>query len=150
MLDLAFALALENAGLGKYGDTIWFGTSPVLSDGSVSADTGVWVNLTAGSANHAVKTATITISTRADDVVYQGLLDAHIHDWCDNVLPAMCELSCHPIIELSYRLISVSASQAETLEAVDSEGRWVKTITIQVSYQLSGKLPSLEDYEAIE
>ena len=67
-----------------------------------------------------------------------------------NVLPAMCELSCHPIIELSYRLISVSASQAETLEAVDSEGRWVKTITLQVSYQLSGGLPSLEDYEAIE
>ena len=66
MLDLAFALALENAGLGKYGDTIWFGTSPVLSDGSVSADTGVWVNMTAGAANHAVKTATITISTQED------------------------------------------------------------------------------------
>lgn len=150
MLDLAFALALENAGLGRYGETIWFGTSPVLSDGSVSSDTGIWVNMTAGGANRASKTATITISTRADDVVYQGLLDAHIHDWCDNVLPNECSLSCAPILDLSYNLIAVSASQSETLEAVDSEGRWVKTITLEVSYQVGGSLPSLEDYEAVE
>lgn len=150
MLDLAFALALENAGLGKYGDTIWFGTSPVLSDGSVSADTGVWVNVTAGGSNKACKTAVVTISTRADDVVYQGLLDAHIHDWCDNVLPSLCVLSCNPILDLEYRLVSVSSSQSETLDAVDSEGRWVKTITVNVSYKSPVNLPSLADYQPIE
>lgn len=150
MLDLAIALAMENAGLGRYGESIWFGTSPVLSDGAVSAETGVWVNMTAGAANRGCKTAIVTISTRSDDVVYQGLLDAHIHEWCDTVLQGMCVLSCKPILDLEYKLVNVSASQSETLEAVDSEGRWVKTITVNIAYQMSGSLPSLDDYLSIE
>lgn len=149
MLDMAITLAMENAGLGKYGETLWFGTSPVLSDGSVSASSGVWVNLSAGGTSRGCKTATITVSTRADDVVYQGLLDAHIHDWVDNVLPSLCVLSCRPILDFEYEIVTVTSSQAETLEAVDAEGRWVKSIAFDVAYKQPERLPSLESYTPI-
>ena len=41
MIDLAIALALERAGFGVYGDTIFWNVSPLLQTGTVSENYGI-------------------------------------------------------------------------------------------------------------
>ena len=144
MIDLAIALALERAGFGKYGDTIFWNVSPVLQTGSVSDNYGIWVNATTVSSVADTYTDEITISTRYADELTQGVALMHIVDWVNGTLINECALNLDPLItNCQFNIVQQSKSTAIDLEAVDAEGRWVKTIRFQIQYKYPRTLPAL-------
>lgn len=144
MIDLAIALALERAGFGKYGDTIFWNVSPVLQTGTVSENYGIWVNSTTVSSVADTYTDEITISTRYADELSQGINLMHIIDWVNGTLIDQCALGLEPLIhDCEFRIVQLSKSTAIDLEAVDSEGRWVKTVRFQIQYKFPRMLPAL-------
>lgn len=150
MLDLALVLALADAGLCEYGTTGFCASSPILDDGTVTSDSGLWVTVTPSDNNKATKTATVSIQTRADDVIYQGLLEAHLVKWVDTVLPSLCDVSCNPILDITYSLVSSSTASTPSLQSVDSEGHYVKQIEFTLSYKAPETLPALSDYTVVQ
>ena len=144
MIDLAIALALERAGFGTYGDTIFWNVSPVLQTGSVSDSYGIWVNATTVSSVADTYTDEITISTRYADELQQGITLMHLIDWVNGTRINECKLSLDPLIpDCEFQIVQQFKSTAIDLEAVDSEGRWVKTVRFQIQYKYPRVLPAL-------
>lgn len=145
MIGLAFAEELEAQGFGTYGETIWWNTSPVLNTGSVSQLEGLWVNTTPVEAgtNGSSYTDTITISTRYTDPIRQGVVLMRVTDFINTRLIKYCKLDLTIGVECDFPIIKVGTCTSGTLEAVDSEGRYVKQVTFDLTYRYPNPLPAI-------
>lgn len=146
MIALAFAEELERQGFGTYGENIWWDTSPVLNTGSVSELEGVWVYATP------VETglrgcwyrSTITVSTRFTDMVRQGHMLMLISDFVNRIFSKYCQLRLTIGVDCVFPILSVGECSSGTLEAVDSEGRLVKTLSFDIQYRYPDPMPELQ------
>lgn len=135
MIDLAICMTLQNEGCGTYGQNLFFGTSPVLDTGTVTSQQGIWVNANTVDINGDLYTDQITISSRYDDVLTQGRTMLRLLDLINNTFPRYCQLTCQPIIDITYESIRTHPATAIDLDAIDHEGRWVKSIRFQIDYK---------------
>lgn len=136
MIDLAVCMTLQNEGYGNYGQNLFFGTSPVLDTGTVTNQQGIWVNANTIDINGDLFTDQITISSRHEDVLTQGRLMLRLLNLINNTLPHRCRLTCQPITDITYESIRIHPATAIDLDAIDHEGRWVKSIRFQIDYKL--------------
>lgn len=144
MIDLAIALALQDAGFGVYGDNIFANRSPILDTGAVSSKDGIWVTATTISyvAGHTISyvaghyTDQITISTRYYDAIQQGETLLRIMSWINSTLVDACSLSCEPESPIVFDHLDIHPASAIDLDAIDDEGRYVKSIHLTVTYPL--------------
>lgn len=145
MIGLAVAEELQRQGFGVYGETIWWNTSPVLNTGSVVDLEGMWVNTTAVASSIQGPTYTdeVTISTRYTDPLRQGVMLMYLTDFINRQLIKYCELDLTIGIECSFPILNVGACTNGTLQAVDSEGRYVKQTSFELTYQYPHALPEL-------
>lgn len=143
MIDSAIALQLDKDGFGTYGQTIFFGLSPIMDTGQVTQREGIYVNATTVSVTGDQYTDQITISTRFRDVLKQGRYLMRLLEWQRDTLCDTCELDCRPILDMSYRWVDIQPSTAVDMDAIDGEGRWIKAIRFTVSYKLPPELPPI-------
>ena len=136
MIDLAVALALQDAGFGTYGETIFANRSPILDTGAVSSKDGIWVTATTISYNAGHYTDQITISTRYYDAIQQGETLLRIMSWINSTLVDACTLSCEPESPIVFGHLDIHPASAIDLDAIDDEGRYVKSIHLTVTYPL--------------
>lgn len=136
MIDLAMAMALQNEDFGTYGKDLFFGTSPVLDTGSVTNAEGIWVNANTVDINGDLYTDQITISSRHFDVIEQGRLMLRLLHFVNNRFHDYCRLTCSPITDIDFVSIRVHPATAIDMDAIDGEGRWVKSIRFNVDYKL--------------
>lgn len=136
MIDLAIALALQDAGFGVYGDNIFANRSPILDTGAVSSKDGIWVTATTISYNAGHYTDQITISTRYYDAIQQGETLLRIMSWINSTLVDACTLSCEPESPIVFDHLDIHPASAIDLDAIDEEGRYVKSIHFTVTYPL--------------
>ena len=144
MIDLAIALALQNTGLGVLGETLFWNQSPVLSTGTVTSSEGAWVNAITVESNGDTYTDQVTVSTRFADTLAQGVWLMHAADYINNTLVSECGLSLTPLIDdCEFPIVKTGKSTSMSLDAVDNEGRFVKSIQFQIKYKYPSPLPSL-------
>ena len=136
MIDLAIALALQDAGFAVYGETIFANRSPILDTGAVSSKDGIWVTATTISYNAGHYTDQITISTRYYDAIQQGETLLRIMSWVNSTLVDACSLSCEPESPIVFDHLDIHPASAIDLDAIDEEGRYVKSIRLNVTYPL--------------
>lgn len=136
MIDLAIALALQDAGFGTYGENLFANRSPILDTGAVSSKDGIWVTATTISYNAGHYTDQITISTRYYDAIQQGETLLRIMSWINSTLVDACSLSCEPESPIVYDHLDIHPASAIDLDAIDDEGRYVKSIHLTVTYPL--------------
>ena len=136
MIDLAVALALQDAGFGVYGETIFANRSPILDTGAVSSKDGIWVTATTRSYNAGHYTDQLTISTRYYDAIQQGETLLRIMSWINSTLVDACTLSCEPESPIVFDHLDIHPASAIDLDAIDDEGRYVKSIHFTVTYPL--------------
>lgn len=136
MIDLAVALALQDAGFGTYGENIFANRSPILDTGAVSSKDGIWVTATTISYNAGHYTDQITISTRYYDAIQQGETLLRIMSWINSTLVDACTLSCEPESPIVFDHLDIHPASAIDLDAIDDEGRYVKSIHFTVTYPL--------------
>ena len=136
MIDLAVALALQDAGFGTYGETIFANRSPILDTGAVSSKDGIWVTATTISYNAGHYTDQLTISTRYYDAIQQGETLLRIMSWINSTLVDACTLSCEPESPIVFDHLDIHPASAIDLDAIDDEGRYVKSIHFTVTYPL--------------
>ena len=136
MIDLAVALALQDAGFGTYGETIFANRSPILDTGAVSSKDGIWVTATTISYNAGHYTDQLTISTRYYDAIQQGETLLRIMSWVNSTLVDACTLSCEPESPIVFDHLDIHPASAIDLDAIDEEGRYVKSIRLNVTYPL--------------
>lgn len=136
MIDLAVALALQDAGYGTYGETIFANRSPILDTGAVSSKDGIWVTATTISYNAGHYTDQVTISTRYYDAIQQGETLLRIIAWINSTLVDACSLSCEPESPIVFDHLDIRQASSIDLDAIDDEGRYVKSIHFNVTYPL--------------
>lgn len=136
MIDLAIALALQDAGFGTYGENLFANRSPILDTGAVSSKDGIWVTATTISYNAGHYTDQITISTRYYDAIQQGETLLRIMSWINSTLVDACSLSCEPESPIVFDHLDIHPASAIDLDAIDDEGRYVKSIHFNVTYPL--------------
>lgn len=136
MIDLAVALALQDAGFGTYGETIFANRSPILDTGAVSSKDGIWVTATTISYNAGHYTDQLTVSTRYYDAIQQGETLLRIMSWVNSTLVDACTLSCEPESPIVFDHLDIHPASAIDLDAIDEEGRYVKSIRLNVTYPL--------------
>ena len=136
MIDLAIALALQDAGYGTYGETLFANRSPILDTGAVSSKDGIWVTATTISYNAGHYTDQITISTRYYDSIQQGETLLRIMSWINSTLVDACSLSCEPESPIVFDHLDIRPASSIDLDAIDDEGRYVKSIHFNVTYPL--------------
>lgn len=139
MLALAVIEAMEQAGFGQYGETLWWDASPVLATGTVTAQEGIWVTATPGSVSDAfVYQTQIQVSARFLDTIRQGRVLLDLMNWVNSELSRRCELTVtlgqtQPIV---FPLTGIDSCQYPTLTAIDGEGRPVKQIQFTIHHKL--------------
>lgn len=139
MLALAVIEAMQDAGFGRYGETLWWDASPVLATGTVTSQEGVWVTATPGSVSDAfVYQTQIQVSARFFDVVRQGRVLLDLMAWVNSDLARRCELAVTlgQTQPLTFPVTGVDPCQYPQLTAIDSEGRPVKQTQFTVHHQL--------------
>ena len=136
MIDLAIALALQDAGFGVYGENLFANRSPILDTGAVSSKDGIWVTATTISYNAGHYTDQLTISTRYYDAIQQGETLLRIMSWINSTLVDACTLSCEPESPIVFDHLDIHPASAIDLDAIDDEGRYVKSIHFTVTYPL--------------
>lgn len=136
MIDLAIALALQDAGFGVYGENLFANRSPILDTGAVSSKDGIWVTSTTISYNAGHYTDQLTISTRYYDAIQQGETLLRIMSWINSTLVDACSLSCEPESPIVFDHLDIHPASAIDLDAIDDEGRYVKSIHLTVTYPL--------------
>lgn len=136
MIDLAICMTLQNEGYGIYGQNLFFGTSPILDTGTVTSQQGTWVNANTIDIKGDLYTDQITISSRHENVLTQGRLMLRLLNLINNKLPTYNQLTCQPITDITYTSIRTHPATAIDLDAIDHEGRWVKSIRFQIDYKL--------------
>lgn len=137
MIDLGIALLLQEHGYGEYGQNIFWNVSPVFGSGMVSSDYGLWVNATPERVAGDLYTDSISISSRFEDPLAQAKIMASVMRWGRETLPRLCDISLEPIVP-GFKLhhCSIKAPTAISMDAIDEEGRWVKSLQLQGSYKL--------------
>lgn len=141
MLALAVIEAMEEAGFGRYGETLWWDASPVLATGTVTAQEGIWVTATPSSVSDAfVYQTAVQVSARFLDTIRQGRVLLDLMAWVNSDLAGRCELTVTlgQSTPLIFPLTGVDPCQYPTLTAIDGEGRPVK----QTSFTIHHKLPA--------
>ncbi len=142
MIDLGIALLLEQAGYGEYGKTIFWNVSPVFGSGEVSSQYGIWVNAQAIGVNGDMYTDTVTIATRYSDALKQGEVLTDLMKYARDGLKDVCTISLDPYVkDFTYPYVDIKPPAGISFDAVDGEGRWVKSLHMDVSY----KLPPADD-----
>lgn len=136
MIDLAVALALQDAGFGTYGETIFANRSPILDTGAVSSKDGIWVTATTISYVAGHYTDQLTVSTRYYDAIQQGETLLRIMSWVNSTLVDACTLSCEPESPIVFDHLDIHPASSIDLDAIDDEGRYVKSIHLTVTYPL--------------
>lgn len=141
MLALAVIEVMEQAGFGRYGETLWWDASPVLQTGTVTAQEGIWVTATPGNVSDAfVYETLVQVSARFLDTIRQGKVLLDLMNWVNGDLSRRCELTVTlgqstPIV---FPLTGVNPCQYPQLTAIDGEGRPVK----QTQFTVHHKLPA--------
>lgn len=142
MIDLGIALLLDQAGYGEYGKTIFWNVSPVFGSGEVSTQYGIWVNSQPIGVNGDMYTDTVTIATRYNDPLKQGEILADLMKYARDSLKDVCAISLDPYVKgFTYKSVDIKPPAGISFDAVDGEGRWVKSLHMDVSY----KLPTADD-----
>lgn len=142
MIDLGIALLLDQAGYGEYGKTIFWNISPVFGSGEVSTQYGIWVNSQPIGVNGDMYTDTVTIATRYNDPLKQGEIMADLMKYARDSLKDVCAISLDPYVKgFTYENVDIKPPAGISFDAVDGEGRWVKSLHMDVSY----KLPPADD-----
>ena len=142
MIDLGIALLLDQAGYGEYGKTIFWNVSPVFGSGEVSTQYGIWVNSQPIGVNGDMYTDTVTIATRYNDPLKQGEILADLMKYARDSLKDVCAISLDPYVKgFTYENVDIKPPAGISFDAVDGEGRWVKSLHMDVSY----KLPPADD-----
>lgn len=137
MIDLGIALLLDQAGYGEYGKTIFWDVSPVFGSGEVSPQYGIWVNAQAIGVSGDMYTDTVTIATRYGDPLKQGEILTDLMRYARDSLKKVCNLSLEPYVKgFMYPYVDIKPPAGITFDAVDSEGRWVKSLHMDVTYKL--------------
>lgn len=144
MLGLAIALSLQEQGFGAYGTDIFWNESPVLGTGTVVSKNGLWVNSLPDSISGDLYTDNVTISTRFTDQLKQGLYMLQLLNLFRTPWASTCELTTKPISSVTFTNVDIQRGTNVSLEAVDTEGKWVQAIRFQVKYKLPTELPPLE------
>lgn len=139
MLALAVIEAMDQAGFGRYGETLWWDASPVLATGTVTSQEGVWVTATPGNVTDAfVYQTTIQVSARFLDTIRQGKTLLDLMNWVNTDLSRRCELTVtlgqtQPVV---FPVTGVDPCQYPQLTAIDGEGRPVKQTQFTIYHQL--------------
>lgn len=142
MIDLGIALLLDQAGYGEYGKTIFWNVSPVFGSGEVSTQYGIWVNSQPIGVNGDMYTDTVTIATRYNDPLKQGEIMVDLMKYARDSLKDVCAISLDPYVKgFTYENVDIKPPAGISFDAVDGEGRWVKSLHMDVSY----KLPPADD-----
>ena len=136
MIELAVALDLAEHGFGTYGETIFVNESPILDTGAVSSKNGIWVTSTTVSNGNGHYIDQLTISTRFYDVIRQGEYLLKLMEYINTQLADQCTLSCQPESPIIYNKLTISPASSIDLDAVDSEGHYVKSIHFNITYPL--------------
>lgn len=136
MIELAVALDLAEHGFGTYGETIFVNESPILDTGAVSSKDGIWITCTTMSNGNGHYTDQLTISTRFYDVIRQGEYLLKLMEYINTQLVDQCTLSCQPESPIVYNKLTISPASSIDLDAVDSEGHYVKSIHFNITYPL--------------
>lgn len=136
MIELAVALDLAEHGFGTYGETIFVNESPILDTGAVSSKDGIWITSTTVSNDNGHYTDQLTISTRFYDVIRQGEYLLKLMEYINTQLVDQCTLSCQPESPIVYNKLTISPASSIDLDAVDSEGHYVKSIHFTITYPL--------------
>lgn len=136
MIDLAIALALQDAGFGVYGENLFANRSPILDTGAVSSKDGIWVTATTISYGAGHYTDQLTISTRYYDAIQQGETLLRVMSWINSTLVDACTLSCEPESPIIFDHLDIHPASSIDLDAIDEEGRYVKSIHFTVTYPL--------------
>ena len=142
MIDLGIALLLEQAGYGKYGVDISWNVSPVFGSGEVSGQQGIWVNSQPISIQGDLYTDTVTIASRYNDPLKQAEVLTDLMKYARDGLKDVCTISLDPYVKgFTYPYVDIKPPAGISFDAVDGEGRWVKSLHMDVSY----KLPPADD-----
>ena len=136
MIELAVALDLQEHGFGTYGETIFVNESPILDTGAVSSKDGIWITSTTVSNGNGHYTDQLTVSTRFYDVIRQGEYLLKLMEYINTQLVDQCTLSCQPESPIVYKKLTISPASSIDLDAVDSEGHYVKSIHFTITYPL--------------
>lgn len=136
MIELAIALDLQEHGFGTYGETIFVNESPILDTGAVSSKDGIWITSTTVSNSNGHYTDQLTVSTRFYDVIRQGEYLLKLMEYINTQLVDQCTLSCQPESPIVYEKLNISPASSIDLDAVDSEGHYVKSIHFTITYPL--------------
>lgn len=142
MISLAIMLALQDAGFGTYGETLFWNESPVMAQGNVSGIEGMWVNSLPSSVAADTYHDTITVSIRYRDPLQQTVMVARLLRWLEDNADQTCNLSCTPLIDCSLEIVKITRLTGATFEAVDAEGRWIQSITFDAIYKLPDIIPT--------
>lgn len=144
MIDLAIALALQQGGFGTYGKEIRWNSSAVMGTGTVTGDSGLWVNSTPQDVTGDWYTDTVTISSRDRDPIRQGLTLLKLMNFLRGDWAQTCTLSTEPIVpDLTFTNVKITPPTSISIEAVDGEGRWVKAIQFIVKYKVPETIPDM-------
>lgn len=136
MIELAVALDLQEHGFGTYGETIFVNESPILDTGAVSSKDGIWITSTTATNGNGHYTDQVTVSTRFYDVTRQGEYLLKLMEYINTQLVDQCTLSCQPESPIVYDKLTISPASSIDLDAVDSEGHYVKSIHFTITYPL--------------
>lgn len=134
MLGLAVAQELERAGFGTYGETIYYGISPILADGTPTGSNCLWVNSNTVGVSGDLYTDTVTISTRFEDPFDQDKTLLKLCEWVRG--NQTCVLSCKPIADISFQHCEIQPPATVNFSAVDDNGRFIKELVFPVRYKL--------------
>jgi hypothetical protein len=144
MIDLAIAMAMQDAELGEYGETLFWNLAPTLDTFANDNDWGVWVNSTTQDSGLGTFTDVVTISTRFTDILQQGRYLLHLLKWIRDSLKHECKLSTAPVQPgVEFPVVEFSDGTSINLDTVDGEGRLVKSVGFAVTYKLPSNLPSI-------
>ena len=69
-------------------------------------------------------------------MIEQGRLMLRLLHFVNNRLHEYCRLTCNPIADIDFVSIRVHPATAIDMDAIDGEGRWVKSIRFNVDYKL--------------
>lgn len=137
MFDLAIALLLARSGYGEYGKDIFWNVSPVMGSGEVSKEAGIWVNGLPQDVRGDLYTDTLTVSTRYFDPIIQAETLMDIMKYGREDFPKICDLTLEPIVPgFMFTHCDIKPPDAISTDAVDGEGRFVKSIHFNASYKL--------------
>lgn len=142
MIDLAVANAIARELFpSEMGVKVHWGVSPIMGSGLVSDTFGVWVNSTGVRSDKGTVTAQIQVSTRLSSPEEQAGALVALRDWVRDELPR-CQLTATLRMpgetnRTTYLIdvVSVGSAAAESLDAVDGSGRWIKSMAFELQFK---------------